>query len=196
MQEPKAGPALKPTNKCMSVISAPNLMPAYVCIAIAISEKKKKRTRSAPSSPSLAARISSIGSATWAALSGCGATPNPPASAARSDTCPSYDARKVDRCRRNPPPALPPKDACGVKEVAAAILKPAPRKVVVGDDGEVREEEKGEAAAAVPARTEAERIEEAEVLLRTEAEAAARLRAAVRRRREFIVLGLSPSYRR
>ena len=66
-------------------------------------------------------------------------------------------------------------------------MKPAPRKVMVGDE-EVREEEKGEAAAAVPARTEAERIEEAEVLLRTEAEAAARLRAAVRRRREFISL--------
>ena len=154
--------------------------------------KKKKRTRSAPSSPSLAARISSISSATWAALSGCGATPNPPASAARSDTCPSYDARKVDRCRRNCPAALPPKDACGGKE--AAILKPAPRKVMVGDDGEVREEEKGEVVPAVPARTEAERIEEAEVLLRTE-EVAAR-REAVRRRREFIVLGLSPSYRR
>ena len=151
--------------------------------------KKKKRTRSAPSSPSLAARISSISSATWAALSGCGATPNPPASAARSDTCPSYDARKVDM-RRNCPPL--PKDACGGKE--AAILKPAPRKVVVGDDGEVREEEKGEVVPAVPARTEAERIEEAEVLLRTE-EVAAR-REAVRRRREFIVLGLSPSYRR
>ena len=66
--------------------------------------------------------------------------------------------------------------------VAAAILKPDPRKVVTGD-GEVREEEKGE---VVPARTEAERTEEAEVLLRT-AEVAAR-REAVRRRREFISL--------
>ena len=72
--------------------------------------------------------------------------------------------------------------------VAAAILKPDPRKVVTGD-GEVREEEKGE---VVPARTEAERNEEAEVLLRT-AEAAAR-REAVRRRREFISLAcLFPS---
>ena len=60
-------------------------------------------------------------------------------------------------------------------------MKPDPRKVATGD-GEVREEEKGE---VVPARTEAERTEEAEVLLRTEAEAAAR-REAVRRRREFI----------
>ena len=49
--------------------------------------------------------------------------------------------------------------------------------------GEGREEEKGEAAA--PARTEAERIEEAEVLPRT-AEAAAPRREAARRRREFI----------
>jgi len=79
---------------------------------------------------------------------------------------------------RNPalPAALWPRKSKGV----AAILKPAPRKVATGD-GEVREEEKGE---VVPARTEAERTEEAEVLLRT-AEVAAR-REAVRRRREFI----------
>ena len=134
-----------------------------------------KRTLSAPSSPSFAARISSISSATWAALNGWGATPNPSASAARSATCPSYEARKVDMLR-NPPPKEE------VVVVAAAILKPDPRKVVTGD-GEVREEEKGE---VVPARTEAERTEEAEVLLRT-AEVAAR-REAVRRRREFISL--------